>query len=100
LADVTLVPGQYVTVEYTLPKKSYVDLEVEATLPVKSYIVGPYALQRFKEGSKTFKYWGGFPDPRAKQSQKVWIPFSGAVFLLIVNPSKSQSTDVQFELSF
>jgi hypothetical protein len=100
LAEVTLEPEQYVTVEYTLPKKTFVDLELESDLPVKSYIVGPVALRRYREGSTTFKYWGGFPDPRRHQQQKVWIPFSGAVFLLIMNPSKRDPADVEFELSF
>ena len=98
--SVTLDPDEYMTAEFKLPKKGTVELDLDATHPVKTYIVGPKSLQRFEEGSRTFKYWGGFPDPRARQHHTFVVPFSGPVFLLIVNPNKTEAVDVDYEMSF
>ena len=98
--SVTLAPEEYMTAEFKLPKKGTVELDLDATHPVKTYIVGPKSLQRFEEGSRTFKYWGGFPDPRARQHHTFVVPFSGPVFLLIVNPNKKEAVDVDYEMSF
>jgi len=97
---VTLAPNEYMTAEFKLPRKGTVELDLDATHPVKTYIVGPKSLQRFEEGSRTFKYWGGFPDPRARQHHTFVVPFSGPVFLLIVNPNKMEAVDVDYEMSF
>lgn len=97
---ITLGPEEYATAEYKLPKRGTVQLDLDANRPVKTYIVGPKSLARFEEGSRTFMYWGGFPDPRDSQHHTFVVPFSGPVLLLIVNPSRQQSVDVEYDLSF
>jgi hypothetical protein len=97
---VTLGPNEYTAAEFRLPKKGTVEINLDADHPVKTYIVGPKALQRFEEGSRTFNYWGGFQDPRARQHHTFVVPFSGPIFLLIVNPDKKESVDVEYELAF
>jgi hypothetical protein len=96
----TLGPDEYTTLEYILKRKGPIEFEIDADAPVRTYVVGPKGLQRFEEGSKTFKYWGGFPDPRASQKQKVWIPWSGPWYLIVTNPSKHESVGVDYEVFY
>ena len=100
MPTITLGPDEYIVAEYKLPKRGTVQLDLDATRPVKTYIVGPKALTRFEEGSSTFKYWGGFPDPRDSQHHTFVVPFSGPTFLIVMNPDKHQAVDVDYDLSF
>lgn len=93
-------PDQYIYLEYVLRTHRRFEFELDADLPVKTYVVGPRALARFEDGSRTFKYWGGFPDPRKHQHQKVWIPFTGPVYLIISNPNKRESVEVEYEVYY
>ncbi len=97
---ITLGPDQYTTLEYRLQKKGPIEFELESDLPVRTYIVGPTGLRRFKEGSDSFPYWGGFPEPRSKQSQKVWIPLSGPWYLIISNPNKHEPVEVDYDVYY
>jgi len=88
------------TLEYRLRRNGPIEFELESDIPVKTYAVGPKALERFEKGSKTFRYRGGFPDPRKSQQQKVWIPFAGPWYLIISNPSRSESAAIDYEVRF
>jgi hypothetical protein len=96
----TIGPDEYISLEFKRRGSGSFEFEIEADHPVRTYVVGPKALQRFEEGSKTFKYWGGFPDPRGVQQQKVWIPFKSPVYLIISNPSDDESVDVNYEVYY
>ncbi len=76
------------------------EFEIDADHPVKTYIVGPKNLERYEEGSKNFKYWGGFADARSHQKQKVWIPFSGPVYLVIANPDPYETAEVEYSVYY
>ena len=91
---------EYVSLEYKLRNSSAFEFELESDRPVRTYIVGPKALERFEQGSKTFKYWGGFPDPRRLQKQKVWIPFSGPIYLIISNPDPYETVEVEYNVFY
>jgi hypothetical protein len=95
----TIGPDQYIALKYTPRKGRMFEFELESDRPVKTYVVGPKAFQNFADGGTRFKYWGGFPDPRKLQRQKVWIPFSGPVFLIISNPN-NESVEVDYDVYF
>jgi hypothetical protein len=76
-----------------------VEFEIAAERPVKTYVVRPGGLEKFRQGELSFKYYGGFP-PRRLQRQKIWLPFSGEWYLVISNPSKGQSVDVDYEVYY
>jgi hypothetical protein len=90
-------PDEYITVEYVRRKSGPVEFELSADRPVRTYILGPRDLERFEKGSKNFEYWGGFPDPRKDQQQKVWVP-SGPWYLIISNPSRGESVEVDYDV--
>jgi hypothetical protein len=96
----TIPPDEYISLEYKPVRSRTFEFEIDADHPVKTYVVGPRALERFEEGSKNFKYWGGFPDPRRHQRQKVWIPFSGPVYLIIANPDRYETAEVDYEVYY
>lgn len=97
----TISPNKFVALKYRTPDSSFVEFEVAADLPVKTYIMRPKALERFRQGERSFKYYGGFPDPpRRLQRQKIWLPFSGEWFLVISNPSKSEPVEVDYEVYY
>ena len=100
MANVTIKPDQFVELKYKVPETGFVKFEIDAESPVKSYVLGPGSLRRFLEGSKRFKYYGGFPDPREKQKQEVRIPFDGSWYLVIMNPNKSDPVDVEYEVYY
>ena len=100
MPSVTIGPDEHVRLKYNVPKSRLVEFEIDADRPVKSYILGPKALMRFSEGSETFKYYGGFPDPRATQRQTVRIPFSGSWYLVIMNPNKRHPVEVEYEVYY
>ena len=86
--------------EYKVPRHRLVEFEVEADLPLKTYGLGPEALERFSEGSSTFKYYGGLPDARRSQHQEVRLPFTGVWYLVILNPHKRESVRVNYEVYY
>jgi hypothetical protein len=98
---VTSIRGdEYISLEYRPRSSRTFEFEIDADRPVKSYIVGPKNLRRFVDGSKNFRYWGGFPDPRKRQRQKIWIPFSGPVYLVIANPDHRETAQVQYQVYY
>jgi hypothetical protein len=82
MPNLTIGPDQFVTAEYRLRRKGFVDLNLEASHRVKTYLLSRASLQRFMNGQRNFPYWGGFPDPRALQEQRVWVPASGPLYLI------------------
>jgi hypothetical protein len=96
----TLSPNRFIAVRYDLPSASSVRLDLEADHPVKTYLVRPKGMELYRQGKKTFKYYGGFPDPRMHQQQTVWLPFAGAWYLIISNPDKGVPVDVQYDVSY
>jgi hypothetical protein len=96
----TLGPNRFIVNRYTLAKEGSVTLDLESDIPVKTYIVRPKALEAYREGKKSFKYYGGFPDPRMHQHQTVYLPFSGPWYLIISNPNKNVEADIQYEVSY
>lgn len=95
-----LGPNRYFVLEYKLAKPGKVTFMVESDIPVKTYIVRPKNLAAYRRGSKTFVYYGGFPDPRASQKQTLWLPFSDTWYLIISNPDKVETADLIYEVSF
>jgi len=68
--------------------------------PVESYIVRPGGLRFFDEGSKTFKYYGGFPRARRHHFQELRLPFEGPWYLVIVNRSRTEPARVKYNVSY
>ena len=96
----TISPKSFVALRYNLLKPSSVTLDLESDIPIKTYIVRPKSLDAYREGSKIFKYYGGFPDPRMHQHQTIWLPFSGPWHLIVSNPDKERKAEVEYEVSF
>ena len=93
-------PNENIRLRYSVPDDGFVEFELESDHPVMTYILRPRGLELFDEGSRTFRYYGGFPDPRRKQQQEVRLPFDGAWYLLIVNPNKRTSVSVNYEVRY
>jgi hypothetical protein len=91
---------EYVSLEFKPRKGGSFEFELDSDLPVKTYVVGPAALERFEEGSTTFKYWGGFADARKHQKQKIWLPFTGPVYLLVINPNPDHTATIEYEVYY
>jgi hypothetical protein len=93
-------PNKHVRLKYKVPKSRLVRFEVRASHPIKSYILGPRSYERFAEGSKNFRYYGGYPEPREEQKQTIRIPFSGVWYLVMLNPDKEHSAYVDYDVYF
>lgn len=100
MPNVTIGPDEHVRLKYSVPKSRLVEFEINANLPVKSYVLGPTTLASFSAGSETFEYYGGFADPRKTQRQTVRLPFAGSWYLVIMNPSKRHSVEVDYEVFY
>ena len=96
---ITIQPDRTAIIKYEVPKDGVVEFEIEADKPVRSYIVRPKGLELFQNGSKTFKYYGGFPDARKHQHQEVRLPFLGTWYLLISNHQDSD-VDVEYDVFY
>ena len=94
-----LRPDEYISLEYKRPKSRWFEFEIDADRPVKTYIVGPKNLRRFEEGRK-FNYVGGYPEERDHQRQKVWISFSGPVYLIISNPHRDKPVELEYDVYY
>jgi hypothetical protein len=97
----TLAPNHFIAPQYNLAKEgSSVTIAVESDIPLKTYIVRPKGLEFYRRGDKSFKYYGGFPDPRKHQNQTLWLPFSGPWHLIISNPNSDVEADLEYEVSY
>jgi len=97
---VKIGPDENIRLRYSVPDSGLVEFEIEADHPVKSYIVRPRGLELFDEGSTTFRYYGGFPEPRRRHYQEVRLPFGGSWYLLVVNPDRDDSANVSYEVRY
>jgi hypothetical protein len=100
LKEKVVSPNHYTALEYVTKRPRYITLDLESDIPVATYIVRPKALQYYSDGSTTFKYYGGFPDPRMHQHQTLWLPFSGSWYLIVSNPDESREATIEYEVSF
>jgi hypothetical protein len=100
MPKVRLEPDENIRLRYSAPESGLVEFEIEADHPVMTYILRPRGLELFDQGSKTFKYYGGFQDPRKKQAQELRLPFEGPWYLLIINPDKRNSVGVNYEVRY
>ncbi len=94
-------PNQNARIRYHVPSSHTFEFDVNADHGVKTYIMRSKGLELFDSGAKNFKYYGGFQDPpRRHHHQELMLPFEGAWYLVIVNPSKSHPVQVKYEVSF
>jgi len=96
----TISPNRHIKLEYRTPSSGFVEFKINATNPVKSYVLGPKSYEAFVAGNRNFRYYGGYPDPRKMQNQKIRIPFSGKWFLVIVNPDETSPVHVSYEVYY
>jgi hypothetical protein len=75
-------------------------MSINSDIPVESYIVRPGGLDRFDNGSTTFKYYGGYPRARKFQFQEVKLPRSGTWYLLIVNRERSRNARLKYDVFY
>jgi hypothetical protein len=100
MPKIRLGPDENVRLRYSVPESGLIEFELDADHPVKTYIVRPRGLELFDEGSRWFKYYGGFPDARKLQSQELRLPFEGPWYLLIVNPNRQSPVNVNYEVHY
>src|SRR5438309_2315347 len=100
METITISPNRHIKLRHSVPSSRLIKFEIEADHPVKSYVLGPKSYERFSQGSKSFRYYGGFPDPRANQRQEVRIPFSGSWYLVIINPDKNEPVEVRYAVYY
>jgi hypothetical protein len=100
MPDKVLSPNRFIVVRYELPKGRPVTLDLESDVPVRTYFVRLGGLEYYRKGSKKFKYYGGFPDPRMHQQQTLYLPFSGPWFLIISNPDTEREANVEYEVLY
>lgn len=101
MPTITIKPNHNARMRYNVPSSRTIAFEIEADIPVKSYIVRTRGLELFDDGSRNFKYYGGFPAARKKQSQELILPYDeGHWWLVIVNPSSTETAEVRYEVEF
>jgi len=93
-------PEEKVRIRYSVPEDGLIEFNLESDHPVRTYIVRPGGLKLFDEGKNTFKYYGGYPDPRRRQHQTVRLPFEGHWYLLIVNDDEDESANVDYDVYY
>lgn len=93
----TLSAGRNLLVPFNVPTSQEVEYTVEAERPVNTYVFDEVGQQAFyQEGDDDWAY-GGFKRQR-RHHQRVVLPFQGKAYLVILNPSKSQSTAVHYSI--
>ncbi len=98
---VVIGPDQNARFRYRVPSSRTIEFDVRADHSVKTYIMTKKTLEEFDSGVKHFRYYGGFQDPPLRHHhQELILPFEGAWYLMIVNPSKSHRVEAKYEVSF
>ena len=101
MPTLTIKPKHNARMRYSVPRTRTIAFEIEADIPVKSYIVRTKGLELFDRGNNDFKYYGGFPAARKKQSQELILPYDeGHFWLVIINPSSSEAATVRYEVEY
>lgn len=96
----TIGPDENLRLRFSVPKDHIIKFEIDADHPVKSYIVRQRGLELFDDGSKSFKYYGGFPEARREQEQELILPFDGHWYLIIMNPDRNREVEVHYEVYY
>lgn len=91
-----LPPNQHFRLRFN-KTRGLLRFRVRADHPVETFIVRPGGLARFDRGEDSFKYYGGFSE-RMDHGQTLKLPFNGVWYLLIVNRSKTQGVNVEYEV--
>lgn len=100
MPSITIPADRNVRLKYRVPDDGVVSFWLEADRPVETYIVRPRGLEHFDQGSKSFVYYGGFPRARKRQRQEVRLPFKGSWYLIILNPSRTEPSVVDYEVHY
>jgi hypothetical protein len=100
MPTVRIEPNQNLRPRYRVPDSGVIRFTLESDIPLQTYIVRPAGLEYFDEGSRSFKYSGGFPDARRKQSQTLRLPFEGHWHLLIINRSDEDFATVDYSVYY
>jgi hypothetical protein len=100
MSEVRIPPKEHVAPRYRVPDSGVVRFRLESNIPVQTYIVRPGGLEKYREGSRTFKYYGGFPVARMSQRQTLTLPFDGPWHLLIINEGSIHSASVDYSVYY
>jgi hypothetical protein len=100
MPKVRIAPNENIRPRYHVPDSGMIRFTLESDIPVQTYIVRPAALGFFDDGSTTFRYYGGYPDPRRKQSQTLRLPFEGKWHLLIINRDSEDYATVDYSVYY
>lgn len=82
-------PGQFVALEYTVPRSSVIEFNVDAEMAVDVHIVDFSGFYDFSRG-REFTTYGGEMN-RLHQAQQIRLPFRGAWYLIIKNRAEEQN---------
>jgi hypothetical protein len=100
MSEVRISPNEHIAPRYRVPDSGVVRFRLESNVPVQTYVVRPSGLERYREGSRTFKYYGGFPAARMSQRQTLALPFEGSWHLLIVNTDSTRAASVDYSVYY
>lgn len=100
MPEVRIPPNEHIAPRYRVPDSGVIRFRLESNIPVQTYIVRPGGLERYREGSRTFKYYGGFPVERMSQRQTLTLSFEGSWHLLIINKDGTHSASVDYSVYY
>ncbi len=100
MTAIRIGPNENLRPRYHVPDSGMIRFTVESDIPVQTYIVRPGGLEYFDAGSRSFKYYGGFPDARRKQAQTLRLPFEGKWHLLIINRNDEDYATVEYAVYY
>jgi hypothetical protein len=78
--------NHHIRLRFHVPFTGVISFELRSSVPVKTYVLDPPGLAQFGI-APTFYYYGGFPEAREFQSQRLILPFRGDWYLVILNPN-------------
>lgn len=93
-------PNEHIAPRYRVPDSGVIRFRLDSNIPVQTYIVRPGGLESYRDGSRTFKYYGGFPEARMNQRQTLTLPFEGPWHLLIINKDGTRSASVNYSVYY
>jgi len=100
MPEVRIPPNEHLAPRYRVPDSGVIRFRLESNIPVRTYIVRPAGLDRYREGSRAFKYYGGFPAARMSQRQTLTLPFEGPWHLLIINKDSNRAASVDYSVYY
>jgi hypothetical protein len=95
-----LKPDTHLKIRYPVPRDGRIEYTVEADgAPVTTWVLDEQGVKEFNKGKEIIEsYYGGFPK-RGYHHQELRLPFRGWWYLIIENPSRSDSSAVHYEVS-